>query len=326
MSELASDRQRARFEAVRQRVFEEMHSVASRKKLAMIIPYHLIVIGVLAARGEPLTRLLIQIGAAGGFIGVARWHDKHCSSALFGAANFPVIAISGLLTLLGIANTGGLASPLLPSAVPFMIATSMNPTLDRRRFGVAGMMLAGFVCLALCAHTQVGELAGPLAPHMQWASTEYVMLALASTTMATAAAFKMGRAMSMAYERIALELAERREELCEENEGRTRALEGIAARLAHEVKNPLAAIKGLSTHMARQAEDPKVKERLSIVAGEAERLQEIVEGFLSFSRGLDELTVAPTRPFEIARELSVLLETRVVEAGIAIEVRGSREL
>ena len=38
----------------------------------------------------------------------------------------------------------------------------------------------------------------------------------------------------------------RREELCDESEGRTRALEGIAARLAHEVKNPLAAIKGLS--------------------------------------------------------------------------------
>jgi signal transduction histidine kinase len=140
------------------------------------------------------------------------------------------------------------------------------------------------------------------------------------------ALYYLGKAVTGAYERIALELAERREELCDENEGRTRALEGIAARLAHEVKNPLAAIKGLSTHMARSADDAKMKERLTIVAAEAERLQEIVDGFLSFSRGLDELTVAPTKPYDIARELGLLLETRAADAGVSIEVRGSREL
>jgi signal transduction histidine kinase len=132
--------------------------------------------------------------------------------------------------------------------------------------------------------------------------------------------------MTHGYERAAFELAERREELCSENEDRTRALEGMAARLAHEVKNPLAAIKGLSTHMARNATDPKTAERLAIVAAEAERLQSIVEGFLSFSRGLDDLRLAPTRPHEVARELAVLLETRAQEAGVTIEVSGDEGL
>ena len=88
----------------------------------------------------------------------------------------------------------------------------------------------------------------------------------------------------------------------------------------------LAAIKGLSTHVARNATDDKVKERLTIVAAEAERLQEIVEGFLSFSRGLDDLSIGPTKPYDIARELSLLLETRAADAGVTLEVRGSREL
>ena len=70
------------------------------------------------------------------------------------------------------------------------------------------------------------------------------------------------------------------------------------------MKNPLAAIKGLSTHMARSATDPKTAERLAIVAAEADRLQAIVDGFLSFSRGLDDLNVAPTQPHEVARELA----------------------
>ena len=134
--------------------------------------------------------------------------------------------------------------------------------------------------------------------------------------------------MTRGYERAALELAERREELCSENEDRTRALEGIAARLAHEVKNPLAAIKGLSAHMARNATDPKTAERLAIVAAEADRLQAIVDGFLSFSRGLDDLKLAPDAAATRSRASSrVLLETRAEEAGVALEVerrRGAR--
>ncbi len=136
----------------------------------------------------------------------------------------------------------------------------------------------------------------------------------------------MGQNVSILYERVALELASRREELCDESEDRTRALEGIAARLAHEVKNPLAAIKGLSTHMARNATDPKAAERLAIVASEADRLKDIVDGFLSFSRGLDEMQVGPMRPYELAHELSVLLEVRAAEAGVALEVTGSTTL
>src|SRR5262249_37085655 len=118
----------------------------------------------------------------------------------------------------------------------------------------------------------------------------------------------------------------RREEICSEGEDRTRALEGIAARLAHEVKNPLAAIKGLSAHMARNTSDPKTAERLAIVAAEADRLQSIVEGFLSFSRGLDDLKLAPMRPYEIARELALLLETRASDHGLTLEVRGDETL
>ena len=228
--------------------------------------------------------------------------------------------------LVSVGNTGGLASPLLLSLVPFLVMSSMNPNLDRKRPAVLGVFLLGFVLMVSFSNTAIGELYGPLAPNVRWGSGAFIALSFVSATMAALSTFKMGRAISSAYERIALELAVRREELCDESEGRTRALEGIAARLAHEVKNPLAAIKGLSTHVARSSTDEKVRERLTIVASEAERLQEIVEGFLSFSRGLDDLTVGPTKPYDIARELSLLLETRAADAGVTLEVRGSREL
>jgi signal transduction histidine kinase len=317
---------RARLEAVRRRVFYEMRDMASRWRLALVVPFHVLVIGILAARGFPKERLAIQIACSLSLLcGLA------CAERVHGRKSRFLLFLLGLAILVGIANTGGLASPLILSLVPFIAGVAMNPELANRRRHFVLKFLFVFGLMAYFARSYT--LPAPLATTVSYATAEYVTIAFASAFISLVAVYSMGTRITDAYERIALELAERREELCDENEGRTRALEGIAARLAHEVKNPLAAIKGLSTHMARSLERDtaeidvaKMKERLAIVAAEAERLQEIVDGFLSFSRGLDDLDVAPTKPYDIARELSLLLETRAADAGVSIEVRGSREL
>jgi signal transduction histidine kinase len=320
---LESHGQRERFEAVRRRVFDEMRLVGSRWRLALVVPFHVFVIVLLATRGFPPGRLAIQIAAFVGCITAITVAER-----LRGRPAHLVLAFGGLALLVALGNTGGLASPLVLSAVPFLIGVAMNPELEKKRRLFIAKFIVAFAAMAWLSRRACCAIPAPLGSDTggSFASAEYVLIALASACMTTLAVYHMGRGMTAAYERIALELAVRREELCDESEGRTRALEGIAARLAHEVKNPLAAIKGLSTHVARNAEDPKVKERLGIVAAEAERLNEIVDGFLSFSRGLDELHLAETRPYDIARELSLLLETRAADAGVALEVRGSREL
>ncbi|MCL2776875.1 MAG: HAMP domain-containing histidine kinase [Polyangiaceae bacterium] len=310
-----------RFLAVRRRVFAEMLDVTSRKRLVMMLPFQVIVVGVLALRGAPRLRVVIQLVAYTICMVVAAIAQKRRGERTTIALAVVLVAI-----LVSIANTGGLASPLLLMTVPILFTSALNPELADRRPLLFGGFVVGLGIMALAAHTRLVLLFAPLAPQMQWASDEYVALSLISGLVAAASCFKIGRGVTRAYERIGLELAVRREELCDESEGRTRALEGIAARLAHEVKNPLAAIKGLSTHVARNATDAKVKERLAIVSAEAERLQGIVEGFLSFSRGLGELDLAEVRPFDIARELVLLLETRATDVGVNLEVRGSREL
>ncbi|MBX3229755.1 MAG: HAMP domain-containing histidine kinase [Labilithrix sp.] len=317
--EVQTARRRARFEAERRRVFTDMATMTSRWRLALVAPFHALVIALLAVHGFPRDRLAIQIAASGtmilGFLAVERTYGRRNQLMLF---------LCGTSILVAIGNTGGLASPLLLSLMPFMVGVAMSPELENRRRHFVGKFLVVFGIMAWFARSYM--LPEPLWGAGPFATREYVTIAFASAVMSLIAVYNIGKTVTGAYERLTLELAERREELCDENEGRTRALEGIAARLAHEVKNPLAAIKGLSTHMARSAEDAKMKERLAIVASEAERLQEIVDGFLSFSRGLDELNVAETKPYDIARELSTLLETRANDAGVALEVRGSREL
>jgi signal transduction histidine kinase len=316
------DRQRARFDILRRHVFAEMERSAARWRLAWIVPFHLLVVALLVVRGESSERAALQ-GAVVAMLAALFVARVFWSGPLIKTVGF-LCGIAGLFVLL--ATTGGLESPLILGLAMMLFATAT--ILEPRWLRGAAIvgLVAGFVALALLSRSPVGQLAPPLVDQAGHVTAEYVTLALLSAACATMGIYKAGCRMTRGYEQAALELAERREELCSENEDRTRALEGMAARLAHEVKNPLAAIKGLSAHMARHAADPKTAERLAIVAAEADRLQSIVDGFLSFSRGLDDLKLAPTRPFEVARELAVLLETRAEEAGVKLEVAGDEAL
>jgi signal transduction histidine kinase len=316
-------RQRDRFEALRSRIFDEMGHATARWRLTWFLLLNLLVLTLLVSRGESGPRALVQSMAVvtlGSLFAARLWWDSvalRVLSFLLGA--FAYFAL--------LATTGGLASPLLMTSAVTITAAAI--TLRNRpllRNGVFAAFLACFVCLALLSRTQIGKLGPPLAPAAQWASAEYVSVAFLAAVFTMVAVYRMGCMMSRGYERAAIELAERREEVCSESAERTRALEGMAARLAHEVKNPLAAIKGLSAHMARQATDPKTAERLGIVAAEADRLQSIVDGFLSFSRGLEDLKLAPTRVTAVAHELAVLLETRAHDAGVTIEVSGDDDV
>jgi signal transduction histidine kinase len=291
-------------------------------KLALIAPFHALVLVLLTMRGLPPTRIAIQAGVLLLMCGLFAYR-----TAVQNQWNLLLSLLLGFLTLMvSVGNTGGLASPLLLAGLPILAGASVTLPSRFQRTVFFSSCAVGFTSLALLSHTPVGDLPPPLASHDSRPSAEYLIIAFASLAFTLATISRFGLYVSSAYERVALELATRREELCSEGEDRTRALEGVAARLAHEVKNPLAAIKGLSTHMARNATDPKSAERLAIVAAEADRLQSIVESYLSFSRGLEELHVAPTRPHDIARELALLLETRGADAGVTFEVTGSAEV
>jgi signal transduction histidine kinase len=314
-------RRRARFEALRRSIFAEMGQAHSRMRLATIAPFHAIVLALLAFRGLPTPRLILQTVAFLLLCLVFAYRSSLTTHKGLGQ-----LSLSFALFLLTVGNTGGLASPLLPLGLPLFAAASVTLPSGFPRRAFFAMCAAGFTGLALLSHTAVGDLPPPLAPTSGRPSPEYLVIAFGSLGFTLLTISRFGSYVSSAYERVAFELVNRREQLCNEGEGQTRALEGVAARLAHEVKNPLAAIKGLSTHLARSATDPKTAERLGIVAAEADRLQAIVESYLSFSRGLSELDVAPTAPYEIARELTLLLETRASDAGVTLEVTGSPEV
>ncbi len=331
--------------------FGEMSRAATRWQAIAIVPFQIFVLGVLFAYRESTIHLVLQgvvlaacIAAASsrpkslavsspplavpGGRAAASNHPKSLadSPARARALRPPFFAVRigpllGAATyFVSIANTGGLASPLLVTGIPMLMPMSAHPVLVAQRKAATVFFFVGFLVMGALSFTPVGLLEGHLQPHAGWSSHEYVLLATVSCLITTAGIAFMGSRFASLADGLSRELAARREELFHETEDRTRSLEGVAARLAHEVKNPLAAIKGLSTHMVRQSNDPKVQERLRIVAQEAERLQSIVDGFLSFSRGLDDIHPQKIHLTEVCEALVVLLELRAREFGVRLHV------
>lgn len=302
---------RERLDVLREYAFFTPTRAASRVNLIYMVGFNALVLGVMSIGHATWAHFAVQVA-----FGIAPWiflrTHKH-GRVVMGTLGY----------LVSLVNTGGLASPLLAAGVPLVAGAALGAMHEKHRGVFLGAFVLGLMTVGLVTLSPWVSLPSPVAFDGGKIGVGYIVLALVSVGSASLALYGVGGRLSQVHERMVLELAERREEICTENEDRTRALEGIAARLAHEVKNPLSAIKGLSAHMARSATEPKVAERLALIESEATRLQSIVEGFLSFSRGLDDLKVSAVSPAEVAHELALLLETRTAEHDQTLEVIGS---
>jgi two-component system sensor histidine kinase PilS (NtrC family) len=86
---------------------------------------------------------------------------------------------------------------------------------------------------------------------------------------------------------------------------RMAAVGELAAGLAHEIGNPLAAISGsVQMLLAQPNQEPSRRRLLDIVAKESERLDRTIKGFLRFARPRDRSTVS----FDVVRLMTENLQ------------------
>ena len=98
----------------------------------------------------------------------------------------------------------------------------------------------------------------------------------------------------------------------------------MAAGIAHEINNPLASIascaEGLERRLEKGTSDPAAqREYLQIIAREAYRAHEITSRLLDFARNGGGARLRFDAP-DLMRELRVLLEHRLRQRGLALEV------
>ena len=102
-----------------------------------------------------------------------------------------------------------------------------------------------------------------------------------------------------------------------------RRLQGVGAKVAHELKNPLASIKGLCQLVARTPESERTQERLAVVASEISRMETILNEYLSFSRPLEDIRPETIELAQLAQDVLDILDGRAVQAGITLSLEGN---
>lgn len=297
-----------------------------RARPLIVAPFFAATVAVLAASGAP-TRQVLGLGCGGTLLVGVFLLERRASRARSVGPTW--IARSLYLTLAGIGlacvATGGLLSPLLPMVfAPLGVGfAALGETGRANRVYAA---FAAVVAVLLALSPRVTSLAPPDTPRR-------VVLGLA--LVAASLLLRVGVAgLTQAHARAAETLARAGDELVRGAEARARAVETLGSRVAHEVKNPLAAVRALvelllesAREDGEDAEDSaaskageKTRRRLGVAAHEIARLQEIVEGYAALTRPLDVVRPAPTDVSELVTSLAAMLEARAHRMGAELVV------
>jgi signal transduction histidine kinase len=265
---------------------------------------------VIAAAGVFITFALIQTAW------IRSSHDALSFDRVFIGINLSaqtmVTAIVGL--------TGGLSSPTVPSLLlPSVISLLFfGPHAVARWIAFASALL--IVALGLLPQA----LVGPVLPSGHYA----VALAIGLGWNLFLLHMMVGK-MTRAASKAGHSMASLKEERLSDAEARLRRLQSVGAKVAHELKNPLASIKGLCQLVARTPESERTQERLAVVASEISRMETILNEYLSFSRPLEDLRPETLELGALARDVLDVLAGRADQAGVtlsldsgAIQVRG----
>ena len=191
-------------------------------------------------------------------------------------------------------------------------------------FGVAGGLTAAVVSsIAYAPHIHTAWSHNPPYTVSQYAELAvFVSLGLSVGLIASRERRLTNRYRETAesLERANLELRESGEQL--RRAGRLSALGEIAAGLAHEIRNPLAGVKGaLEIVSARASAGTPEAEFSGIATRELQRLEGLVQEFLDYARPKPPRLRQASLPDVVGRVVS-LLGPEAERAGVALTVEG----
>jgi signal transduction histidine kinase len=230
---------------------------------------------------------------------------------VYDAAAFRPLYAMRAGSLVAVVATGGYLSPLLPFvAVPFAISWTM---VEARRHDVA----LGAITIAVLTLT---FWYAP--PAMVFSAGELAVLAGWSMLLATCAIGRRIMQLREVQQSQTACLSRIREGALVDAESRRRGMELMTTKLAHELKNPLAAIKSLVQVEANNATDDKSRKRLDVTLAEVERIGSLLREYLDLARPMVEVSVARVQLQELMTDVWTLVTGRADAAGVELMVEG----
>jgi signal transduction histidine kinase len=137
--------------------------------------------------------------------------------------------------------------------------------------------------------------------------------------------------LAKAFDQMAERLMQRERELKQSQDTLRRAdrlssLGLLTAGLAHEIRNPLVAIRTFTQLLPERYEDPEFRDGFqSLALKEVDRICGLINDLLSFARP-SKPNVAPESVNDVVDNIARILETQAKEKGVAIERRFGENL
>jgi two-component system sensor histidine kinase HydH len=225
------------------------------------------------------------------------------------------------------AATGGLESPLAPVLILLALITGLlcEPFAVRAGFlAVQGLGIWGLFAASVVLRPTPSWIPNAFGGGSRAGHGDFLLFTQAAVlTMAALAATTVGKNMRSVFRAIVRRALAAQEESLQVHADRSRELMALSGEIAHELKNPMASVKGLAALLEKGAADAKTAERLQILRREADRMQGILDEFLNFSRPLVPLSVQPVDLAALCREVASLYEGLAREKGVPLSVGGA---
>jgi signal transduction histidine kinase len=273
-----------------------------------------VVIGALVAAKYPTSRIVVVgIGYGISFV----YQLVEAARARRTGVDERSLFVSHLILLTlqasSLAATGGMDSPLWPALLGHSLGT----------LNIFGKSRESTITILYTCALTIGVALLPDAIRGPTIAAPFHTALAAWTILFTLFLLRTSAfALGDAFRRTEATLDKMREDVIVAATERAKSLEGIGSKVAHELKNPLSAIKGLVQLLKRGASDDKSRERLGVICSEVTRMEGILRDYLSFSRPLEDLKPQPVELGALADDVCSVLEARAEVAGISLQRSG----
>lgn len=287
----------------------------SRKMLGLGLLVQGLTFGVLVAAEYPTWRILTLLGL---YLAFMFSHRAIMRSQMKGECvshAFILMSVAAqIFVVSSAALTGGVHSPFIPGTVlPSIVSLLFFGPQAVSRWVALGnaLLIVAMVSLPV-------SIVGPALP-----SDYYTVGILISLVWFLFMLHMMVGKLTVVATRAGESMACLREERLSDAEAQLRRLQSVGAKVAHELKNPLASIKGLCQLVARTPESERTQERLAVVASEISRMETILNEYLSFSRPLEDIKPETIDLVALARDVLDVLDGRAVQSGVSLVLDGT---
>jgi signal transduction histidine kinase len=238
------------------------------------------------------------------------------------------LSVAGFGLIILTALTGGLESPFIIAFIPISLLVAGFVTSRKVRLAFTTIQVVAILLMTACALGSwiPGFVPQPFGGGARAGHVDALLAVhtLAASVLVMVSAY-VGRRMRLGLESLFQRADDARVDALRAHAEQAQLLTTFSGEIAHELKNPLASVKGLAALMAPEQQG-KNAERIAVLRREVDRMQTILDEFLNFSRPLGPLARETVDLVALCQSVAALHEGQLRGSGITLDLEAAAEV